>query len=457
MRRILAILTVVLAASGGTFAWAWCGGYGSQARRALSNDPEVRAKAIAALRERGPEGLAEVQAMREEVKLRIERAHVNNQPLLQQELQKLDALVDEVGGAKYCSVSNLYWYTDLDKAKAEAHQSKRPILSLRMLGKLNEEFSCANSRFFRTTLYANQDIAKTLREKFVLHWESVRPVPRVTIDFGDGRKLERTLTGNSIHYVLDANGQPLDGLPGLHGPAAFQAWLSKAEALASNYAQAEASQRDALLRDYHQQAAQAVAKAFADDLNRIRRPELSARPEANQALAALPTAKAAAEIAAPKRRVEIGIIREVANVSTLPTKMDELDEATWQRIAALHAEEAKLDDSSVALIRAENPAAELAGRLAVTKLIVEDPLVRLMRTLEASIALDTVRNEYVLHRRMHEWFAGGEVGRDIYPLNDRVYAELFLTPSSDPWLGLMPADTYTALKNNGVSTVQAKQ
>jgi hypothetical protein len=35
-------------------------------------------------------------------------------------------------------------------------------------------------------------------------------------------------------------------------------------------------------------------------------------------------------------------------------------------------------------------------------------------------------------------------------LNERVYTELFLTPSSDPWLGLMPADTYTALERGGV-------
>ena len=34
---------------------------------------------------------------------------------------------------------------------------------------------------------------------------------------------------------------------------------------------------------------------------------------------------------------------------------------------------------------------------------------------------------------------------------DRVYAELFLTPSSDPWLGLVPSDTYTALRDGGLT------
>jgi len=34
--------------------------------------------------------------------------------------------------------------------------------------------------------------------------------------------------------------------------------------------------------------------------------------------------------------------------------------------------------------------------------------------------------------------------------NERVYAELFLTPRSDPWLGLVPAEAYTALPENGL-------
>ncbi len=36
-------------------------------------------------------------------------------------------------------------------------------------------------------------------------------------------------------------------------------------------------------------------------------------------------------------------------------------------------------------------------------------------------------------------------------LNTRVYTELFLTPASDPWLGLVPADVYTALDSGGCS------
>jgi hypothetical protein len=63
---------------------------------------------------------------------------------------------------------------------------------------------------------------------------------------------------------------------------------------------------------------------------------------------------------------------------------------------------------------------------------------------------DAVRNEYLLHSRLHEWFAGGAAPSDTDKLNAKVHAELFLTPESDPWLGLVPRDTFTALDNHGI-------
>jgi hypothetical protein len=41
-------------------------------------------------------------------------------------------------------------------------------------------------------------------------------------------------------------------------------------------------------------------------------------------------------------------------------------------------------------------------------------------------------------------------------LNERVYAELFLTPSSDPWLGLAPRDAYSALDGDGIKLSAAR-
>ena len=101
--------------------------------------------------------------------------------------ERLAAQIDALSHQKYATVSRLYWHVDPTSAKAAAREQGRPILHLRMLGRLDEDLSCANSRLFRATLYANQDVSQLLRERFVLYWSSERPVPRVTIDFGDGR------------------------------------------------------------------------------------------------------------------------------------------------------------------------------------------------------------------------------------------------------------------------------
>lgn len=142
---------------------------------------------------------------------------------------ELDALCRQ----KDAHTSLLFWFTELPAAIAEARRSGKPILSLRLLGNLDEELSCANSRFFRKLLYPDARINALLREGFVLHWQSVRPVPVVTIDFGGGKKLTRTLTGNSVHLVLDPTGRPVDALPGLMRPEVFLQKLETARRFAA--------------------------------------------------------------------------------------------------------------------------------------------------------------------------------------------------------------------------------
>jgi hypothetical protein len=66
------------------------------------------------------------------------------------------------------------------------------------------------------------------------------------------------------------------------------------------------------------------------------------------------------------------------------------------------------------------------------------------------MTIDTVRNEYLLHRRIHDQFVDAPNDtQHVDVLNEWVYATLFLTPSADPWLGLAPRDVYTALDNDG--------
>ena len=192
---------------------------------------------------------------------------------------QLDAVCAQVDA----HTTMLYWFTDLDAAIAEARRTKRPILSLRLLGRLDEELSCANSRFFRKSLYIDPSINRAMRERFVLHWQSVRAVPKVTIDFGNGRTLVKTLTGNSTHLVLDMFGRPVDALPGLFSAEVFAQLLVRA------HAKAMADRRQ-------------IAAMHKKDLER---PVLARRTPA-------PRSFEASRIAPTKHMVEFPVLRNVS-------------------------------------------------------------------------------------------------------------------------------------------------
>ncbi len=379
------------------------------ALQAVSEDHHAAEAAISALRARGHAGLDALFTVHAATITRAANDASNSAGENDSACQRIHHAMDSVGGQRDCHAAHLFWYTDFGRAKAAARSECKPILSLRLLGKLTDEYSCANSRFFRSTLYANKDVSRVLRERFVLHWQSVRPVPTVTIDFGDGRKLVHTVTGNSVHYVLTADGQSLDAIPGLYGPSAFLRCLEQAD----EFAQAiMASDTDATSRvaDYHARQSAELQRAWQSDLEKLGLSGAGGREE-------------------------------------MP-RCEDADEKIWGRVAELHANDARLDVASRNLIASHHPRAATAARVASSKLVIEAPMVRLIRELQGTIALDTVRNEYLLHRRIHDWFAGRPI-TDVRSLNNRVYAELFLTPSSDPWLGLLP-DAYIGLENDGV-------
>jgi hypothetical protein len=340
-------------------------------------------------------------------------------------------VLDTLCRQRDCYASQLYWYTDLNQTKAAAQASGKPILSLRLLGQLDQELSCANSRFFRVALYSNAEISKALRDRFILHWESVRPAPKITVDFGDGRKLERTVTGNSIHYVLDASGQPIDAIPGLYGPRAFLEQLLLAEGAAKTYH--KNSNGEVFLRQYHRDRLTQLERQWTSSLSELgitipRRPTVSI------------SGPVGAEIAAPgamtKMAVEAPLVSSMRNLS----KLSEItDRAAWEKLAQSYRKDAVLDTRSIGLIRAKQMG---QGN--------EQALKTLVQKFESSMALDTVRNEYLLHSQLHRWFMEGRTTRSVNQLNDRVYAELFLTPKNDPWLGLAPADIYSAIEKDGL-------
>jgi hypothetical protein len=380
------------------------------ARNAVSPDAAIAQPAIVALREQGPAGLETMLKVHAD-SIKAHSGAVRGIQKDEQEWLRLRTALDAISRQRDSYTSKLYWFTDFEQAKAAARSSGKPILSLRLLGNLDDELSCANSRFFRTTLYANAQVSAYLREHFILHWKSVRPVPKVTIDFGDGRKLERTITGNSIHYVLDSDGRIIDALPGLYGAPPFLTGLQQAESIAIQCATSPATARNQLLHEYHCARVAAIESDWSRDL---------------------------------------AVIRPSAEIKSLIQLEAATDDATWASIAALHSDEARLDQASRVLLITKAPSALTAGRLTVSKIVVENPVLRQIRNLERSISEDTVRNECLFHAKIHEWLAADSGGQNLDAFNSKVYAELFLTPDSDPWLGLAQPDICTALENNGL-------
>ena len=265
--------------------------------------PEMRTDAttLSALRAEGPAGLVTVLAALDATCDPEERARL------------IDAAT-QVAGQKDAHVSRLYWYEDLEAALAVAKQSGKPVLSLRMLGRLDEELSCANSRFFRTTLYANAQVSSYLRAHSVLHWSSERPVPVVSIDFGDGRKVTRTITGNSVHYVLDAQGQVVDALPGLYGAHAFVEALKRSEGIAKSSGSMKGPRREALVKKWHEQALEQSLARFQDDLQKVGIEEVACTlptvPGLNIA-DVWPSSLAAVPMAMHKAMVEFPLVKQL--------------------------------------------------------------------------------------------------------------------------------------------------
>lgn len=108
----------------------------------------------------------------------------------------------------------------------------------------------------RTVLFSDDAVAKAINEKFEPVWVSVRPVPTVTIDFGNGKKITRTLHGNVASYVLNQDGSIVDILPGLYEP---QQYISKLDQLWWVHHYMPLTRNPvAFLADYHQKQMVAI-------------------------------------------------------------------------------------------------------------------------------------------------------------------------------------------------------
>ncbi|HEY0193294.1 MAG TPA: hypothetical protein VGC42_19385 [Kofleriaceae bacterium] len=352
------------------------------------------------------------------------------------EQRALEPQLDAMAGQRYAASARLFWYTELDAAKQAARRTGRPILALRMLGDLREDLSCANSRLFRAVLYANTEVSALLRDQFILYWSSERDVPVVTIDFGGGRKIVRTTTGNSAHYVLDADGRVLDVLPGLYAPEVFRHELGKSLALAREVAHLDEAGRQRALRAYHREGQEAALQAMAAvaDVPYIagRRTLLGVGDIARAQMATM-----------SKARIEVPDLRTIGLLGPGDASLD--DPAAWSAIgqATWHLGPAAiLDAPSRALVARLHDAGPDGPHT------TPEQLAAVIARLEQHLVADTAINELQLRLQIRAQLMAGQT--DFASLNDWIYANVFATPKTDPWLGLNPRTEFSGLPGDGV-------
>lgn len=317
--------------------------------------------------------------------------------------------------------NGLYWHTDLDTAREESRKTGKPILMLRLLGRLDQDLSCANSRFFRAILYSDPAIIAAMNSEVILCWTSERPVPHLRIDFGDGRVVQTTITGNSAHYLLDDQGRVRDVMPGLVAPTAFRTWLQAAVAKASPVAQATGPApglRSEIARLVDERREALTAAEIPDDLI-----------DTVEARVAMPALDAGA-LAMSKRAVEVPVLRAAAR----ETRGNE-HWAVWVPVADHLAVDTTLAPEALALLRTQ---------------LDDDFEGEALDTFDRDLRIDTVRNLYRLRPQALAMLADEPLPA-FDAFNARIYDEVFLTPASDAWLGLDPRAMVTGLDRGGLN------
>lgn len=125
-------------------------------------------------------------------------------------------------------------------------------------------------------LFSDETVADYINKNFEPAWQSVRPVPTVTIDFGNGKIVKRTLHGNVATYVCNSDGTVLDVLPGIYQPQTYIDRLGQLQLLFRYVLQETVlvSDPEAALNEYHASAASALSKNEPYTIAEVDRPSI---------------------------------------------------------------------------------------------------------------------------------------------------------------------------------------
>jgi hypothetical protein len=265
-------------------------------------------------------------------------------------------------------------------------------------------------------LLSDEKVQKLLSDKFVTSWEMVREVPKVSIDFGGGKKLQRTLKGNTVMYLCTSDGKVLDAWPGVYTPEDFVRQLEgsleayKLHGIDPGKPMDEATQ--AKVNAYHRNAVTGFSARF----------DMPMRMTMSKAGVESPILKLIGERPQPLRADAALVDKRLAAAAQTGQSAERLP--NYPDLFARYS--AKLEDVS------EQP---MAGRRAAG---ITNPNDK--RTPEElgriAVQEDSSNNSFYVRPAVHLWLASVKVVPNVSEAKMTTFKTILHVPIDDPYLGL---------------------
>lgn len=258
-------------------------------------------------------------------------------------------------------------------------------------------------------LFSNPEVASFMNDSFVCTWESVRPVPRVDIDFGDGHRMTRTLNGNVITFLCAPDGKVFDVLPGLYSAEGYLAGLRRAVELYASLS-SEGALADGVAA-YHALAASGVERIAVMRGGRVEADAGEMR-YASKAMVEEPLkVLMAGRLDTPEARFGTGV----------PERRDFDDLRAMSKTKIELPIKLAISDKTIVV---------------ASKTAIEQPVKRaLSDEAKGLLAMDTGINERLRSEQIHAMLASAPLPTPA-DLSTRIYEEVLHVAVTDPYLGL---------------------
>jgi hypothetical protein len=272
-------------------------------------------------------------------------------------------------------------------------------------------------------LLSNPAVQAKLEKRFVMAWESVGSVPKVTIDFGNGKKMERTLGGNSLFTVLLPNGRVVDALPGVYTPEDFLRNIQGIENVLSRSGGLDGVELNPkMIYSYHKELS---------GYGQGRKISVSKRGVESPLLGRLVVGMPDDRLAFVQQEKNL-IVRSIPLLSKSPLKPRPLP-VIPEELKELANLEAEFEKASARIV----DVSKIPGAAVETGTIGSQAVKSPEMAGQEAVVRDSVTNQQLTRPVVHLYLASlGEYLPEMANCRDVIYERVLHTPLNDPYLGL---------------------